>query len=383
MKVLFLRSNSVNPDSRVEKEVLALKKNGIDVDIFCWDREKNYDITKSIKKIDSYDVDIYRVGIKSVFGAGFKKNIVPLLGFQKAIRKYIKQNNNKYDVIHACDFDTAYTAHILSEKYGIKFVYDIFDYYVDAFSVPSYLKEFIRKLDENIMNKSNAIIICSEERRKQIGNVKQQNIYVIHNSPATINIENTKKIITELGLDKCTSIEIVKIAYIGVLNDARLILEMLDAVCKNSDFHLYIAGFGKYEENVKEFSDKYSNIHFFGRVSYDKTLAIEAYCDVLTAIYDPMVPNHKYAAPNKFYESLMLGKPVIMVENTGMSQYVKDNKLGILINYSEESFIQGVKNLKSSRSDWKNIGNRGQMLYSENFSWETMEKRLIDLYKNL
>ena len=34
----------------------------------------------------------------------------------------------------------------------------------------------------------------------------------------------------------------------------------------------------------------------------------------MTAIYDPNISNHYYAAPNKFYEALMLGKPLIMVK---------------------------------------------------------------------
>ena len=37
-RVVMLRSNPVNPDSRVEKEVLALSKAGFDVQILAWDR---------------------------------------------------------------------------------------------------------------------------------------------------------------------------------------------------------------------------------------------------------------------------------------------------------------------------------------------------------
>lgn len=383
MRVLFIRSNSVNPDSRVEKEVLSLRKHDIDVDVFCWERESNHNIEKSIKKLDSYDIDIYRIGIKSVYGAGFKKNLIPLLKFQKYILKFIKTHKDEYDIIHACDFDTAFTSHKLAKRYGIKFVYDIFDYYVDAFNVPGLLRGIVKGFDERIMNKSDAIIICSEERRNQIGKIKQKNILVIHNSPASVNMQKNDLILKELGLKNENNTAVVNIAYIGILNDSRLIPEILHAISKNPDFHLYIAGFGKYEADVKSFSDKYQNIHFFGRISYDKTLAIESYCDILLAIYDPAVPNHKYAAPNKFYESLMLGKPLMMVKNTGMSQYITDNNLGGIIDYSEVSFINGINELNKRRSEWASIGIRGKELYKENFSWETMEARLINLYKNL
>lgn len=42
MKVLFLRSNPVDPDSRVEKEVNSLIKRGYKVEVFGWDRSADY-----------------------------------------------------------------------------------------------------------------------------------------------------------------------------------------------------------------------------------------------------------------------------------------------------------------------------------------------------
>lgn len=39
-KIIFLRSNPVNPDSRVEKEASTLIQNGFEVEVIGWDREK-------------------------------------------------------------------------------------------------------------------------------------------------------------------------------------------------------------------------------------------------------------------------------------------------------------------------------------------------------
>ena len=41
-KVCILRSNPVKPDSRVEKEALALACAGYSVEIVCWDRDSNH-----------------------------------------------------------------------------------------------------------------------------------------------------------------------------------------------------------------------------------------------------------------------------------------------------------------------------------------------------
>ncbi len=104
----------------------------------------------------------------------------------------------------------------------------------------------------------------------------------------------------------------------------------------------------------------------------------------MTAIYDPAVGNHYYAAPNKFYEALMLGKPVIMVKNTGMSEVVANNNIGEVIDFNTESLKAAIENLIRRRSQWQDISNKMKKnLYKNDFSWNEMERRLIGIYKGL
>ena len=373
MKVLFLRSNPVDPDSRVEKEVESLLKNGIEAEIFCWDRSKNHKVIKEEKKIGNVKCPIYRAGFQSIYGAGFKKNFGPLVKFQNAIVQFIKINHYKYDVIHACDFDTAFSAFRLARKYRIKFIYDIFDYYADAFNVPKALKNIVINFDTNIINKSDAVIICSEKRKKQLREARPKRLIVIHNSPKTINWRKNEE--NKSGF--------LSIAYVGILNDGRMIPEMLDIVSKNKKYKLLIGGFGKYESLVKKYALANENIIFYGKVPYEKTIRIESESDVLTALYDPAIPNHQYAAPNKFYEALMLGKPLIMCKNTGMSEVIEKNKFGILIDFDRKGLEKGFKEVYSNIDSFKKKQNEEKKLFDEKYSWNIMEKRLLKLYREI
>jgi glycosyltransferase involved in cell wall biosynthesis len=103
----------------------------------------------------------------------------------------------------------------------------------------------------------------------------------------------------------------------------------------------------------------------------------------MLAIYDPTFENHRFAAPNKFYESLMLGKPVIMARGTGMSEIVENNAIGELIEYSKEGFIDGVNRLIKRKDEWYLIGNRMKEIYRNQYCWDEMERRLIQLYADL
>lgn len=374
MKIVFLRSNPVDPDSRVEKEVNSLLKEGYEIEIVAWDRNAKYDIRESQLQLKFGKVRIYRFGILATFGGGIKKNLSPLILFQAKLYKWLYKNKNKYDVIHACDFDTAYTASRVAKKFDKKLVYDIFDYYVDAFRVPKLLKPFIEKIDHKVISLADATIICTEKRKNQIKGSKPKRLSVIHNTPAVLDSN-----VNRLNLNKSK----IKIVYVGILASGRFIEEIANIVKDNPSYEFHIGGFGELESYFKEMSKKYDNIIFYGKLSYNKTLELENSCDIMTAIYNPLVPNHYYAAPNKFYESLMLGKPVIMAKNTGMDYVVTQYNIGEVIEYNIESLKSSIEDLVKRKSEWELISRKMKKLYNQEYSWRDMEKRLINLYKEI
>lgn len=371
MKVLFIRANPVKPDSRVEKEVASLVRNGYEVSILGWDRNGDYALRKEPLNDLMPEVVAYRVGIKSSFGSGMK-NLKYLLKFQKEIRKFLKVN--KYDVVHACDFDTAFTAFHSIDHKKTRFVYDIFDYYADAFSIPSFMRKPVIALDREIINGADLDIICTEQRREQIAGSNPKKLIVIHNCPPKTSFQESVN-----GSERST----INIAYFGILSASRLIREMIEVVSENKQYELHIGGFGVLEDYVKEAAAKNENIIFYGTVPYQKVLEVESESDILTAIYDPAVKNHYYAAPNKFYESLMLGKPVIMAKNTGMSGIVEEHEIGATIDFSKEGIEKGLKELTEKKFRWPQMSSRMKKLYSEEYSWDEMERRLIKAYQEL
>ncbi len=368
--ICILRSNPVNPDSRVEKESVSLYNNGYGVIILCWDRDSDHDVTES--KYKDTDITIYRIGVKASFGEGFK-NIKQYLRFQFLMRKWLKKNKDKFDVIHACDFDTAFFSRKIAKKLKKKFVFDIFDFICG--DADSFFKKRVKKAQYKLINKADATIICSEDRLKQIDGTKPKYLEIIHNSPNKIDVSKYN----ESSDNKYT----VTVVYVGILSNNRLLLEEAEVFKKHSDWHFVVGGFGLHEEFFKELAINYSNIEYLGRIQYDQTLLEEQKADIILAVYDPALENHRFAAPNKFYEGLMLGKPLIMVKNTGMSQIVKDNNIGELIDYTAESFENAITNLINRKAEWNEISVKMNKLYSDSFSWEIMEKRLIKLYDNL
>lgn len=370
-RVVMVRSNGIDPDSRVEKEANSLAKKGYDVTLIAWDRTKNYRINKGEKFLSDTIVKRISFGAKAEFGAGMK-SLKPYLVFQHRLFWWLIKHHKEYEIVHLCDFDTAFIGSKAAHLFNKSVVFDIFDYLsTDATNL---FQKIIKYAEDNIINRSTATIICTEERKLQIGDANPKKLVIIHNTPANIKM----KISEEKSEEKK-----VKICYVGILQDYRLIKEMVHAV-ENMDYvELHIGGFGKYEEDIRREAISHNNIIYYGKLQYKDTIALEEKCDIMTAIYDPCIGNHYYAAPNKFYEALFLGKPLIMAKETGMSNVVKNYDLGELIDFSEEGFVSGVNKLINRKNEWRDMKKRMQKIYEEEYSWNEMENRLYSLYEEL
>jgi len=369
-RVCIIRSNPVRPDSRVEKEAWSLKEAGYDVHILAWDRDTDVYETNEYINIANVSIPITRLGHKATFGEGLK-NLKSCLAFQFHVRKWLKKHD--FNIVHACDFDTAFFSQSIVHRKKEKFIFDIFDF---LYGEPhNFMQKCVKKAQINIINRANATIICTEERKKQIFGSNPKELAVVHNTPAAVQVSDT-----DFKIDVTDK---VKIAYVGILQDYRLLKEVAEVITKSKNLELHIGGFGKYESYFFQLSEKFDNIKFYGRLNYDQTLALEKACDVMLAIYDPSIENHRFAAPNKFYESLMLGKPVVMVKGTGMSQVVEENNIGVLIEYSEIGFLEGINKLINEKHLWPTMEQKMKKLYNENYSWEEMRKRLLGLYERL
>lgn len=376
-RVVLIRSNPASPDPPVEKMADTLLTNGYEITILGWDRGSSVPEKTEHVSLEHGAATIVRFGIPAMFNGGIKKNFFPLLKFQIRLYKWLKKHREEYDIIHSFDFDTGFMASRIAKKYNKKLIYHILDFYVDSHRIPSgYLKSKIKNTEFSIINGADATIICTEKRLEQIAGTNPKRLEIIHNTP---------KAVSRISHDFCElkKSSRCKIVYVGILAGSRFLREIIKFVEKDDRFEFHIGGFGIMENEILQAAEKCERILYYGKLPYEKTLALEQACDIMTAIYDPNVPNHRFAAPNKFYESLMLGKPIVMARNTGFDEMIEKNHIGCLIDFSPEGLSDGFNRLISQRSEWTAMSERMKQMYQEQYSWGEMEKRIVKLYAKL
>lgn len=372
--VVFLRSTSIKNDSRITKEVECLKRNGYEVTIFGWDRDGFLGEEKTLE-LNELSIPVKAFRKKAKYGAGIK-SLFKLLQFQVWLTYKLIKIRKNIDIIHACDLDTALPAKFISKIFKKKMVYDIFDYYIDSHHVPKIMESKIENMEIKVINNADITIICTEQRKEQIKKANPKKCIVIYNTPKIDEEKIQQKIIK-------ASNEKFKIVYVGILQNNRLLKEIGEEIKKYENIELHIGGFGKLEEYFLDLSEKYNNIFYYGKMKYEDVLRLEKDADVLFATYNPKVQNHKYSAPNKLYEAMALGKPIIVCKNTGIDKIVDKEKIGCRISYNVKEFIEAVEKLSNDKLLLENIKNKTKKIYNDKYSWRMMEKRLIEEYKKL
>ena len=371
--IFYLRSTSIINDSRASKEILSLINNNYDVYVIGWDRDNRLSNSKEVL-LNHNKINGKFFKFKAPYGDS-KKTLFGLVLFQLWLFYFLVKNNKRYNIIHACDFDCGFIATIIKILFNKKLVYDMYDYYSDSRPMPKKIEDVINNLESKVINNSDLSIICAEWRKKQIKGSNPKKLIVIHNTPEIDSI-NGKRII------KSTNNKL-KVGYVGILQEHRLIKEVLDAFVNNNNYELHIGGFGKYENEIRIASDKYNNIFYYGSLCYDDVLSLERDCDLLFATYDPIIKNHKYSAPNKIYEAMALSKPIIVCKDTGINSIIDKNDIGISINYNIDEFMKVLKKLDEDRKKVKMMGINSNKLYKEKYNWKKMEEELIDSYKDI
>jgi len=374
-KVKIIVSNPVAPDPRVSKEASSLARLGYEVRVLAWDRSGRF---PRFQKQDGWTIE--RLYCKGRFGRGLA-NLPSLLLFQIRLLLNLLANINQFDIIHSIDFDTVIppllTRFIFRNK---RLIYDIADFYADMLlRVPKWICKIIKLIDLWIIGRVDAIIIADESRIEQVKGSKPKKIVVINNSP---NNDPSYYLNVTQALDSSREL---RIFYAGLLSVERGLIDVLDIVAKNRSWQLDIAGFGADEEIIAKKARPLPNVNFYGRISYEKVLEHSARSDVLFALYDPKIPNHKYSSPNKLFEAMFLGKAIIVSKGTGMDDIVKKHDIGLVVEYGnskqvEEAFRTVAMWNVNQREEYSR---RAQRIFREKYSWSIMEERLKSLYDDI
>ena len=361
MKIILFRSNNIF-DSRVNKYHNYYERAGIDYTIVGWDRAG-----KGLKK-EKYDFFQYRAG-ENVGGLKAIRNHFKWMLF---VYRYLKQHKDM-TTIHACDLNSAFPAAVFKvfHKKNVLLIFDACDWFSANFASEPFLCFCFGLMERYTCKHADELIVCEPERIEQVQFKLRKPPLVMPNIP-----EIDSSVITKVQDKYKFENDNPTLAYLGGFSDNRFLLEIL-TLTKTEAFNLLIAGYGD-KEVMKKCDEIKSqeNVRYFGRVSMEEGLNMENAADIVYAMYCKTNPNNIYAAPNKYYEALLLGKSIITTKGTIVEKKVVENNIGWAVEEDIEELRSLIKNLK--RDDIKDKGKNALALWEKKF-----KNYLPDFFNNI
>jgi succinoglycan biosynthesis protein ExoL len=191
-----------------------------------------------------------------------------------------------------------------------------------------------------------------------------------------------KAIFQHFGKHKIRGKENLKVGYVGIvryLDSLKYLVSSLDTFNLKSlkKIDLFVAGGG--DKSVFEaIMTGSTNYESEGQFEYKKDICrLYSKIDIIYAVYDSNDYNCSVAMPNKFYESLVTGKPIIVAKGTYLSKKVEKLGVGISVDINSPDLIEAFDQIENKNS-WYNIAKLHLRKYNINKLHEEYNKQLIN-----
>lgn len=352
----FIRSMPLNRDARSSKMIAEYQRRGFAVASIVWSRGESLSSN-----------DGYAAVFKDGGGYGRRlRNLGVRIKWITFVASYIWQNRKEIDIIHSVDLDVGIISVPVGKILGIPVIYDAFDQ-MASFFAPSIFTKLLAILERWAIMGSKVAIFPDPIRLEQYGIASNDRIQIISNIPELENA-NLKQKSALSAREAPLPNHVVHLVYVGTLEENHRALEVIPRICDrlHGKVIFSVGGVGFLEEFFFEQSKLKSNLNFAGKLPYDEALSLMATAHCLFGPYLLTTPAHRYAVPNKMYEHLALGKPLLTNDGTPVSDLVRREHSGFLFDGTEEDLVSAIEKL--TPEECRRVGDKAAQAWQRSYS---------------
>jgi glycosyltransferase involved in cell wall biosynthesis len=359
-------------DSRVRNETNSLAGFGYEVLVCCLSGEGQPKIERREQ------VDIHR------FGSGRSRLPQYITAY---ISMFIYLLRKKIDIVHAHDLTALPIAVLISKFKRIPLVYDSHELWSQSHhgDHPSWAIKVMEVFEKLFGGQSDAVITVSDGISRYLKNyLNVATVSTIRNIPSYTQRGIYDLFRGELSIAKTTPIFL----YQGLISQSRGVDVFFQAalnICEKNNVAFVFMGSGPYAEVLRQKITESSmqNIFYKDAVSQNELLKYTNSADIGVHAIKNSCLNHDLCLPNKLFEYMSAGIPVLVSELTEMSSFVKQYGIGMCFeNNSVNDLSEKIQYLLDNPkvlADFK----EHSMKAAKNITWEAEALVLKKLYSDL
>lgn len=171
---------------------------------------------------------------------------------------------------------------------------------------------------------------------------------------------------------------------VGLLQDANIwgktmeMLTLTKVMESMSDVTFYWAGDGPYRNQILPALRKFENFKWLGSLqSQEQVRRYLASIDVYA------LPSGIDMSPSSLREAQIMGKPVVATNVGGIPETMQNEKTGFLVGKGDyKGWVEKLSLLLNDKEKAKQMGTDGKNFVIENFSWEKIAGKFVDIVQS-
>jgi glycosyltransferase involved in cell wall biosynthesis len=367
IKVAFSVTNCICHDQRVLKIATTVSNLGCDITI----------IGRRLGQCCNTDSVPFRT---KRFGMIIKRSFLFYVFFN--IRLFCYLLFHKFDLLVANDLDTLLPNFLVSRLKKLPLVYDSHEYFTGVPEIQDrpFVKGVWKRIEKFIFPRLKNVMTVSDSIAYQYEMEYGFKPLTIRNcSMQSLDIAPYTK--SDLGINPGQLLLIFQGAGI---NRDRGGEELIEAIKLTDDVSLLIIGSGDVFENLIEKTSKLNltgRIKFISRLPWKELMRYTRSADTGLSLDKNTNMNYNFSLPNKLFDYISAGIPVIATELPEISKIIKEYNCGIIISKPDPIEISNaIKKLRDNRKLLSEL-KYNSILASGSVNWQTESIKVQEFYR--
>ncbi len=294
----------------------------------------------------------------------------------------------KPDICHAHDLNGLMTIYLGSRLTRAKLLYDSHEFEDGRFTYNQRQIHFKRKmkmrLERWLVHRTYGVITVSDTIASELARINGiPKPVVLRNVPPIFESPATGRLRSSAGWSGDCPV----ILYQGGLQKGRGIEYLIKGVSMVPEVYLAILGDGPLKENIASLAKELAiedRLYTPGELAWSTLLEFTLDGTVGTCLYENTCLNNYYSLPNKLFEYLMAGVPVLASDFPDLRQVVLEAQAGIVVDPSNsEKIAAAIRSMLSDRAKLAEMAANARRAALEIYNWEKESQKLLALYHEI
>lgn len=380
MRVTMIVLNNMAHDARVRKQARTLANAGHQVTVLAL----KDDSVPATECIDGFE--IMRISLASRrWGLGATARLIKLVEYLLRCSLVALQTNAQ--VYHAHDANTLPIGWLAARLRRAALVYDSHEFERGrnwgASNLPALFRHIWVLPEQLLIRRADLVITVSTSIAEQLRQIYRiQRPLVILNCPEYHRPANSDRLRQELAIGQHQRI----VVYQGAVSANRGIEPLIEGSMLLTDTVVVVIGDGPQLPALQRWTEQHgwqSRVYFTGYVSLEQLPSYTASGDVGAALIQNAGLSYYFCLPNKLFEYLQAGLPVLVSDFPEMHRVVEETNAGLTVN--PESAEEIALALQAILDDPARKAQMSAAAYraGQTYQWANEAEKLVTAYDHL